>query len=72
MRSEQSNIRKKDDMHKQLVKKDYAKDMRDKDGKPLYFTKENVTTMLGTFEERKISTWEKLMGTYSKEQVRSS
>lgn len=51
------------------IKRNYTREIHGKDGQPLYFTKENVTQMYGDFEERKINTWEKLLSTYTKEQV---
>lgn len=50
--------------------KRYKEDLYNKNGRPRYFTKENATKILGSFQERKINTWEKLVSTYSKEQVR--
>ncbi|KAI6226349.1 Protein CBR-MLT-10 [Aphelenchoides fujianensis] len=44
-------------------------EMVDEDGTPLYFTKENATRIGGTFEERKIQTFELLHKTYTKQQL---
>lgn len=43
--------------------------MVDKNGVPLYFTKENVTKIGGTFEKRKAETFEALQKMYTKDQV---
>lgn len=45
------------------------KTMVDKNGVPLYFTKENATKIGGEFEKRKAETFETLQKMYSKEQV---
>ncbi|KAI1703975.1 moulting cycle domain-containing protein [Ditylenchus destructor] len=42
---------------------------RTKDGTPLYFTRENVTKMFGSFEDRKIETFMNLHKNITKEQV---
>lgn len=45
------------------------KTMVDKNGVPLYFTKENATKIGGDFERRKMETFEALQKMYSKDQV---
>ncbi|KAE9547626.1 hypothetical protein FO519_009162 [Halicephalobus sp. NKZ332] len=55
---------------KSSIKKSYQERVRGADGQPMFFTKENVTEMYGDHEARKIQTWEKLMGTYTKGQLR--
>lgn len=45
------------------------KAMVDKNGVPLYFTKQNATQIGGSFEARKIDTFETLQKMYTKEQV---
>jgi hypothetical protein len=46
------------------------KSMVDKNGVPLYFTKENATKIGGEFEKRKAEAFEALQKMYSKEQIR--
>jgi hypothetical protein len=46
------------------------KPMVDKNGVPLYFTKENATKIGGNVENRKAETFEALQKMYSKEQLR--
>ncbi|KAL3091107.1 hypothetical protein niasHT_027867 [Heterodera trifolii] len=48
----------------------YEREIRAKDGTPLYFTKKNVTDAFGKFEERKCDVFERLELGLSKEQVR--
>ncbi|EPB69948.1 hypothetical protein ANCCEY_10974 [Ancylostoma ceylanicum] len=45
------------------------REMRGKDGTPLYFTKKNVTDIFGDTEKRKIDTFEALDKSYTPEQV---
>uniref|UniRef100_A0A914E725 Tc1-like transposase DDE domain-containing protein n=1 Tax=Acrobeloides nanus TaxID=290746 RepID=A0A914E725_9BILA len=42
---------------------------RAKDDQVHYYSKEKVRKMFGSYEERKVKTWEKLIRTYSKEQL---
>ena len=60
----------KEQRQAKFAKKSYEERTRGKDGTPLFFTKQNVTEMYGDYEARKISTWETLMSTYTKEQLR--
>uniref|UniRef100_A0AC35FF69 Uncharacterized protein n=1 Tax=Panagrolaimus sp. PS1159 TaxID=55785 RepID=A0AC35FF69_9BILA len=68
--SELKNQKKEKYEGKHERKKSYEEKNRASDGTPLYFTKENVTKMYGDYETRKITTWEKLLSTYTKEQMR--
>jgi hypothetical protein len=43
--------------------------MIDKNGIPMYFTKENATKIGGVFEKRKVEMFETLQKTLTKEQV---
>ncbi|KAI1699108.1 moulting cycle domain-containing protein [Ditylenchus destructor] len=51
------------------IQKKFELESRTKDGTPLYFTRENVTKMLGSFEDRKIETHMTLHKNMSKDQV---
>jgi hypothetical protein len=57
-------------MDNKIIGKRYKADIYNKNGQPHYVTKENATKILGSLQERKVNTWEKLVNTYSKEQVR--
>ncbi|KAI1704489.1 moulting cycle domain-containing protein [Ditylenchus destructor] len=52
------------------MRRRYEIESRTKDGTPLYFTRENVTKMFGSFEDRKIETFMNLHKSFSKEQVK--
>ena len=52
------------------VKKSYEEKVRGIDGQPMFFTKENVTEMYGDHEKNKIETFEKLIKSYSMEQLK--
>ncbi|KAI1707294.1 moulting cycle domain-containing protein [Ditylenchus destructor] len=52
------------------MRRRYEIESRTKDGTPLYFTRENVTKMFGSFEDRKIETFMSLHKNFSKEQVK--
>jgi hypothetical protein len=48
----------------------YEEEVRDKSGQPLYFTKKNVTDIYGDKEKQKIETFERLISSYTPEQMR--
>uniref|UniRef100_A0A914E811 Uncharacterized protein n=1 Tax=Acrobeloides nanus TaxID=290746 RepID=A0A914E811_9BILA len=56
-------------MDNKIIGKRYKADIYNKNGQPHYVTKENATKILGSLQERKVNTWEKLVKTYSKEQL---
>nr|CDJ95897.1 Protein of unknown function DUF644 domain containing protein [Haemonchus contortus] len=45
--------------------------LKDEHGQPLYFTKENVTEMLGNTERNKIEVFEKLQKTFTSDQMKA-
>lgn len=51
------------------LRKRYETESRSKDGTPLYFTRDNVTQMFGSFEDRKIEAYLSLANSLSKDQV---
>uniref|UniRef100_A0A914I061 Uncharacterized protein n=1 Tax=Globodera rostochiensis TaxID=31243 RepID=A0A914I061_GLORO len=55
---------------KGMNRKKYEREIRAKDGTPLYFTKKNVSDAFGKFEERKCDVFERLELGLSKEQLR--
>ncbi|KAK6732138.1 hypothetical protein RB195_016488 [Necator americanus] len=57
-------VNKAEDMQKEAR----DREMRGKDGVPLYFTKKNVTDIFGDVEKRKINTFEALDKSYTHEQ----
>ncbi|KAK6057351.1 hypothetical protein COOONC_05133 [Cooperia oncophora] len=59
------------DMTERKQKEIRDKESRAPDGTPLYFTKKNVTKILGDTEKRKIETFEELDKLYTKSQVRA-
>ncbi|KAK6061040.1 hypothetical protein COOONC_01295, partial [Cooperia oncophora] len=59
------------DMTERKQKEIRDKESRAPDGTPLYFTKRNVTKILGDTEKRKIETFEELDKLYTKRQVRA-
>ncbi|KAI1701039.1 moulting cycle domain-containing protein [Ditylenchus destructor] len=52
------------------LRKRYETESRSKDGTPLYFTRDNVTQMFGSFEDRKIEAYLSLANSLSKDQVK--
>ncbi|KAI1705938.1 moulting cycle domain-containing protein [Ditylenchus destructor] len=52
------------------LKKQYEVESRAKDGTPLYFTRDNVTRMFGSYEERKVDTYTDFTRSLSKDQVK--
>ncbi|KAE9547689.1 hypothetical protein FO519_009097, partial [Halicephalobus sp. NKZ332] len=52
------------------IKKSYQERVRGADGQPMFFTKENVTKMYGDHEKDKIETFEKLIKSYSMDQLK--
>ncbi|CAD5215061.1 unnamed protein product [Bursaphelenchus xylophilus] len=59
-----------EDISKVKSIEDYEKEVRGKDGQPLYFTKKNVTDMYGDYEKRKVETFEELSKSYTKQQLK--
>uniref|UniRef100_A0A914HFA0 MLt-TeN (Mlt-10) related n=1 Tax=Globodera rostochiensis TaxID=31243 RepID=A0A914HFA0_GLORO len=55
---------------KGMYREKYEREIRAKDGTPLYFTKKNVSDAFGKFEERKCDVFERLELGLSKEQLR--